>query len=130
MDITQLQTDDTLREKGTWITYGDAKFLIRSTDSRQYRRAIMQHAKGKGGRATKEAESLHEMSIEALADAILLDWENVKENGVPLACTRENKLKVLKIAPIREFIAGEAQDIEAFRKEAEAEDAEAIKSGD
>ena len=57
------------------------------------------------------------------ADGLLLEWENITENGKELICTRENRIRVLKIAaPIRDFLAQAAQDYTTFEKEDEEED--------
>lgn len=112
-------------EQGTWVQYEDAEFLIRSTHSKAYRRALTRHAKGKSNhRLTKDIEAAEDFAIAAMAEGILIDWKNITEKGKKLPCTLDNRIRVLKIAaPIREFLAQQAQDIATFETEDEQEDA-------
>jgi len=112
-------------EEGIWVEFEDARFLIRSTHSKAYRKAIQKAAKGKSNhRLTRDLDVAENFGIEAMADGLLLDWENVTENGTPLECTRENRVRMLKLAPpIREFLAAQAQDYANFEMEAEEDDA-------
>ncbi len=131
MDITKLKQDDNLAEAGVWVDFEDARFKICSTDSRRYRRVLTTLAKKRNpNRLRKDPEAMHEMTVEGMADGILLDWEGLQENGQPLHCTRENKMKVCQIEAIRSFLATEAQDMTNFQQEALAEDADTLKSGD
>lgn len=130
MNIATFQKDASLADGGVWVEFEDARFKIRSTDSPTYRRILAALVKQKGTRVQKDAEALLDVSIEGLAKAVVIDWENVEENGQPLPCTLENKLKVLEIEPIRNFIAGEAQDLANFQQEATRADADSLKSGD
>lgn len=130
MDLNEFSTDTNLRESGSWVEFDDASFLIRSTDSKAYRRAQLKVASKAKNRLAKDAEKIVKASAEMIADAILLDWKNVTDNGVALECNRENKLKLLKHPELRDFIATEAQDLENFKREAAGEDAAEVKSGD
>ena len=131
MDITKLKQDTDLAESGVWVDYDDASFLICSTDSRRYRRVVTKLAK-KRNPATmrKDPEAMHEMTVESLAEGILIDWKNVKDGDKDLPPTLENKIRLCEIESIRTFLATEAQDFANFQREALAEDAAELKSGD
>ena len=65
-----------------------------------------------------------------MADGLLIDWENITEDGKDLKCTRENRIKVLTIAaPIRDFLAEAAQDYTTFEQEDEADDSATFPGG-
>lgn len=131
MDITALKKTAELAEEGVWITYEDASFKICSTDSRRYRAAVARVSKTRSSaRLRKDPEAAHDMTVEAMAEGLLIDWKNVKSDGVDLPCNAENRLLVCQVEPIRNFLATEAQDIANFQREATAEDASDIKSGD
>lgn len=131
MDISSLKQDIDLAESGTWVEYEDAKFKIRSTDSKFYRKIITNLAlKNGNSRRRKDPEAILEVTVEGLADGILIDWEGIEENGQPLPCTRENKLKVCGIESIRSFLATECQELANFQREAIAADAYELKSVD
>jgi hypothetical protein len=130
MDITALQTDKALKNEGIWVEYADARFLIRSYDSPAYRRAMLKAAKPERNAIGKDPEAAIRAATKAMAEAIILDWEGVEENGQPLPCTPENKLRLMEIQELREFIAAESQDAANFRREGLAADAADLKSQD
>ena len=130
MDISKLKQDESLAADGVWVEMEDARFKIRSTDSKTYRKAMTKIAKRNQTRLRKDPEAIHEATIEGLADGILIDWQGIEENGQPLPCNDANKRKVLQIETIRTFLATEAQDLANFQREGQAEDAADLKSGD
>lgn len=131
-DISQKKTDKTKAKEGVWKTFEGASFLIASTDTPHYRRAVLKSSKKVS--ATKlrnDSETQHGMNLEVMAEVILLDWKDVVNEGEALDPTFANKLAVLEAyAPLREFIAVEAQSVENFTRGGEAVDAGDVKSGD
>lgn len=131
MDINALKQDRDLAETGVWVDYEDASFLICSTDSKRYRRAVTRIAKKRNPASLrKDPEAMHEVTVESLAEGILIDWKNVKDGETNMPATLENKIRVCGIESIRTFLATEAQDLNNFQREALAEDAADLKSGD
>lgn len=129
MDISKLQAEGDMAENGVWVEMDGARFKIRSSDSKIYRKIAGKLGKKRSGSVLrKSTEAQLELSIEIMADAVLIDFEGVEENGKPLANTLENRLKLCRLEPIRNFIATECQDLENFQKEAVAADAEDLKS--
>lgn len=138
MDITKLQTDEE-KAAGVWIkapwSEDDgpaAEFCIAYTGtSKTYKRALVRGTRKHSQVELKQKPELAEaITREAIAEGILLDWKNVFEGEKPLPCTKENKLKVLAITEIQEWLFNLANDAANFRAEALAEDADALKSGD
>lgn len=138
MDISKLKTDDK-KAKGTWIKAPwseddetPAEFLIAYTGaSKEYKRTLVKGTRKYSQVELKNKPELAEaITREAIAEGILLDWRGVKEGDKPLPCTRENKLLVLSIPEIQEWVWNQANEAANFRAEALAEDADTLKSGD
>lgn len=132
MDLTRYKTDTALENQGTWIEGPEgSRFLIRSADSKQYRRALLQAARKESAtKLRKDPEAQRRLTVDAMAEAIILDWQGVEQDGQPLPCTVENRKALLEITELRELIATEAQDTANFRSEGQAADAADLKSGD
>jgi hypothetical protein len=133
MDIKALRQDSNLADAGVWVEFEDCKFKIRSTDSPTYRRILGKLAKKKNANRLKhDPEAMHEITVEGLADGILVDWSGkVEDNGVPLDFkNRQHRLAVCGVETIRTFLATEAQDLANFQQEATASEAEDFPTGD
>lgn len=130
MELNDMKELASNGEEGIWVTWDDARFKIRSTSSKTYLRAIQKASKGKSNhKLTKDLEVAEKFGVEAMADGLLIDWENVTVDGKQIECTRENRIKVLEIAkPLREFLAGEAQDYTNFESEKEEDDSATFQS--
>lgn len=130
MDLNEFKKDAQKEQDGIWIDGPEgSRFRIRSADSKQYRNALAALArKYSPGRLRKDGETQLKMVIEAMAEALVLDWDGIEDNGQPLPCTKENAMRILSITELRELVASEAQDIANFRSEALAADAEDLKS--
>ena len=117
------------KESGVWISYDGAEFLIAAITRPEYNRALEKHRKGRPlAKLQRDNETAKQIITEALADAVLLDFRGVKDGDSDLAPTRENRLAVLAIPSLREWIVEQASTIANFQAEATAEDAEALKS--
>ncbi len=133
MDIKLLKQNSNLADAGVWVSYEDCEFKIRSTDSPTYRRVLAKIAKKKNAnRLRHDAEAMHEVTVEGLADGILVDWRgNLVDEGKQLDFSnRKHRLAVCEVESIRTFLATEAQDIANFQQEATAEDAAEFQAGD
>lgn len=131
MDITQFDPTATL-ETEIWIDGPDgSRFKIRSAESTVYRSRLAALARKENPhKLRKDPDAQRRMTIEAMADTILVDWEGVTNSGTPLPCDAKNRRMLLNIPEIRDLIATESQDLGNFRREALAADASDIKSGD
>lgn len=87
-------------EEGVWVPWAeDARFKIRSDASEGYRFAnaeVIERYRTQlnaGGQARLRA--LHQIAAEVCARYTIADWEGIEiEDGVPLECTEDNRLKV------------------------------------
>jgi hypothetical protein len=73
--------------------------------------------------------ALEKAVIEAMADTIVLDWQNLfLTDSDPFLYSKENCLKLLTdYRVIRDWIADRSRDLEAFLSKESASDTEAIK---
>lgn len=118
------------KKDGVWLQFEDAEFLVAYAHRPEFNRVTARIAKKFPAYKLKADPALYQqMTIEIIAECILLDWKNVNDGGVPLPCTLENKLKLLAIEPFREWISNESRELANFREEALAEDAGHAKSG-
>lgn len=122
----KLATD---KKDGVWLDWEDAQFLVAYAHRPEFNRVTARIAKKYPQHKLKADAALYQqMTSEIIAECILLDWRNVNDNGKPLDCTHENKLRLLSIEPFREWISAEARELTNFREEAMAEDAAEAKS--
>jgi len=126
MDIAkQFGTDKQKEEQGIWISLGeDAEVLVARLGNKQYIDAIKRlttpHKVALRNKSLPEDLSF-DITVKAMAEAVLLGWKGMQENGKNLAYSREAAERLLKDYPdFREQIAGIAADMENFRAETEA----------
>lgn len=122
MELDTIITDAALETEGVWRKFEDAEFRIAGSNSPRYQRALRRH-----GQTVNQSKLKHDIPtqekllIEAMADAILIDWRgNLTLKGKKLAPTRENKIVLLSIPAIRNWVADQMQDIANFRTEQDA----------
>jgi hypothetical protein len=129
MDLTELTTKPDLVKEGVWTSFKDAKLRIASTDSTAYKRALSRHGRNfKAGELRNKPELAEQITIKAMAEAILLDFTGITEGGKPMEATRENCEKLLQSKVIRDFVAEFADDYANFQKQADIEAEEDLKS--
>jgi len=117
------------KKDGVWLDWEDAQFLIAYAHRAEYNRAAARVAKKYPANKLKADPALAlPYLIDILAEGVLLDWRNVNDNGKPLDCTYENKVRLLSIEPLRDWIYNESRELTNFREEAMAEDAAEAKS--
>jgi hypothetical protein len=130
MELTEVSVS-TEKVNGVWIEYGDdAKFLIASTESAAYQKAVTKATrKYPPHKVRKDASVQTAIAIEAAAQALLIDFQGVTEHGKKLANTIENRRKILAAPALRNWIAEQATDLANFQSEGEASDTAAAKKG-
>jgi hypothetical protein len=140
MNLFELQTDENKDIKGVWIEYPDhtngaepAQFLIASTGSKDYRKALNSEVRKRFHRKwLEDIDSRDEAEIQAMAKTILLSWKGAvyltpERTATPF--TRENAIKALRIPAFKAWIEIEANNIENFQTVEKAADMAALKSG-
>lgn len=132
MDLSDFAGDTNLEENGAWIALEDAEFLIAAHMNRRHRKAIakLQQKYAKAIR-TNDEKGKEKMSIEGLAEAVLLDWRgNVMLAGQPLGVySRDAAVKILGIKAFREWVLEQAATVSNFAAEKEVADVAETKSG-
>lgn len=132
MNIIDFKIDDE-KAKGVWITFDaeeGVEFLLAYGNGKAFASASARIGKKYPAHRIQADESLlHKMTTEVIAEAVVLDWKGLEDNGKPFPCTPENKAKLLQIDTFREWIAAQSRDLRNYQAGATAEDAATLKSG-
>jgi hypothetical protein len=120
-------------QEGVWFKWEDAKLKIASINSKRYQRILQDKQapyRAQIRRGTLPDETREQLATEAMAEAILLDWENVKENGTEIpysvAAAKDLLTKYQRFAAlVAEFAMNEA----AFQAELDEEGIDSLKKG-
>ena len=134
-DLEELYGTDPQRERqGVWVPLGKSKFLIAAAGgaNADFQRAMASRAMPHRRQLQRAAKNLtpklmrlvRRLEMQAYADAVVLNWENVKLNKQPLPYSRENVLKLFQAMPrlfddIREY----ANDLGTFQNQDVEDDA-------
>jgi hypothetical protein len=140
MNLFELATDPDKDVKGTWIEYPDhsngnkpAAFLIASTSSKEYRKAINAEVRKRFHRNwLNDIEGRDEAEIQAMAKAVLLGWRGdvyLERAGEITPFSREAAIKALRIPAFKTWVETEAANLENFQNQEKAADVAALKSG-
>ncbi len=132
MKLKDIITSEEMEKSGVWRFYEGGEFQIAAANNPAHTRAIAKHSRGVSpGKIRNDPNTAAKITIEAMADGVLMNWrgEVEDENSVQMPVTRENKIKLLKIRSFREWVSTECMDAENFKMEAQAEDAQDLKSG-
>lgn len=128
MDLTSFKTDPT-KQNGTWIEYGDARFLIASAYAPEYKKALRKRMGKIPTHLLKSQPALAEKAAaDVMATHVLLDWEGVTEDGQAKAPTPENRRAAMEIPAFADWVAEQAMNIANHQAEGDAEDVAALKS--
>jgi len=142
MNLFELQTDPDKDAKGVWIEYPDhsdngsqqpAEFLIASTASKEYRKALNAEVKKRFHRKWMEdIEGRDEAEIMAMVKAVLLSWRGavyLDRAGEITPYSREAAVRALRIPAFKTWVESEANNLENFQAQEKAADIAALKSG-
>ena len=117
-DLDDIAIDKGKTTGGVWkpIT-GDARVKVAKGDNPRYRAAVVKYQKKFcGGVVDPLSEEFEKAVNYAMADAILLDWENIAIKGETLPYSFENAVEVLSDYPeFRELISSYSLDSDNFR---------------
>lgn len=130
MDLNTLTTAADLENNGVWLNYDDARFLIGASGRPAYTRALQRHAtKFPQRKLARDTEVQETVALETMADAVLLDFTGIEFDGKALdGKSRTDRLRVLAIRPLRDWIAAEAANLENFQRAEAAAEVDALKS--
>lgn len=130
MNIKKHVIDKTIANRGVWLSYDKAEFLIASSKTANHLAAAAGKVRLHSQSELKAKPQLYnEITVEVMAEKVLLDWRGVNDGTNELPYSKANALDLLNNAPdFKEWVSEEAAKIENFRAEAVAEDAAAVKS--
>lgn len=121
-DLKKLfKTEENLELNGVWRSLGDKlRVLVARWNNTNHKRTMeilmkpYQHMRGGQGMTEDVAE---ELLIKGMAKSILLGWENMEEDGVPVPYSLKEALRVLtEYKDLRGAVQGIAMSMEAYQK--------------
>ena len=126
MDLqTTFATDKRKEQEGVWKSIGDARVKVARANNPKYRAALTKYVKQfvpAGIQPKPDDPNIEKATVYAMAEAILLDWENIAIKGQLLDATFENAVRILTDYPdFREVVSQIAVDVDNFRPEEVAE---------
>ena len=100
MELAPLKTDKTAKLKGRPFAFGDGQLIIAASGNVEHRKALRRlyepHAKVLAAGGQPEPEAVIAVDDEAMAEAILVGWENITVNGEALPYSKANALMLLR----------------------------------
>ena len=127
-ELDSLFVDPEVGEKGVWVDfYGDSQLKLASIESAKYKSVLAKLARQNRLKMAEEndesAAVMSDVTCEALAKCVLLDWKNIGMKGQQnTPYTWEiGKEALLRSQKFREFVSERAADTSIFKKELVAE---------
>lgn len=121
MDLSNFKTDTTLEENGVWVDMGDGcQVLVARNGNKKHREAIQRLRRpyktfDASGRPLPD-DVAQRITVEAMAEAILLGWRGLKEAGREVPYTTETARRVLnEYRDFRDQVSYLAVNMETFR---------------
>lgn len=117
LSLADFKTDEKAEVEGVWIPYNSG---LEVKVARFGNKKMQKHLRKQNTGHRTYGKNLDDVSdeevIELIADFILLDWKNLKdEDGKNLPYSRENAIRALKIKDFREEILEISMDRERYR---------------
>lgn len=130
MDLNAYRTDRAAEEEGVWVSLdGQTSVRVARSNSKRFAEALKKYRKPhlqairSGTLSEDQADAI---IVAAVAEAVLLDWKGLKEDGKDVPATLENRIRVLtEYRDFRNVVAELAADMANFRTseiEADAQD--------
>ena len=121
MDLTAFATDKRKEQEGVWKDLGDGRVKIARHNNPKFQAAMAKYSKEFlpfGAEIDISSPELEKATVHAMAETILLDWENIGIGGELLEYSFENAVMVLsKYSDFKELVAQMALDRNNFRPE-------------
>lgn len=120
MDIfNEFATDKTLENEGTNIPMGDATLLVARANNKAYGKLLnklLVENRLVLDKDDAEADALQEkITIQVLAETVLLGWKNVSYQGKKLDYSKDNAKLVLSHIDFRRRVIALAEDMANFK---------------
>lgn len=121
MELSLFAIDEERVNNGTWHSIGQnkGKIKVARANNKNYAESLQRKlsAHPELDLRTEEGKELHEKLVtEAMADAILVDWEGLKDHGteIPYTVTAAFEL-LMKYPDFRDYVSGVAADNQHYR---------------
>jgi hypothetical protein len=115
-------TNKKLEEDGVWIDVGDnTQLKIARANNKKAQAYSKQIAKPylaqiRFGKLPEEIYT--KLAIEVAAECILLDWKNLEEDGIAIAYSKENAMRMLTdYSDFRDLVSSMAEERKTFQRE-------------
>lgn len=122
MDLFKtFKTDEAKEQEGVWVPLDETTRLrIARMKNARYKAALQRKLEGQKFQVRAQAmtdEAYQKILNEVVAETILVDWEGITEQGVPLPYSVENAMHLLTVYPdFRDSVVlTAANDAELFR---------------
>jgi hypothetical protein len=121
MDLKkQFETDQKAEERGVWRDVGEgARLKIARKGNPRYRRVFREKTRGMEQQMRLSVipdDVADQIICEAMAEAILLDWDGIDDAGESIEYSRGAALKfLLKYPDFRDLVDGLSEQIDAYR---------------
>jgi len=127
MEFEKFATDEKLEEQGRWFPVGEgAQCLIARTGNTRYREMLRNKLGIYEQSLTQrllDDDTADEMLIEVMAKTVLLGWKGFEEDKVDVPYSVDAAIKYMtKYKDFRNFVARNADNMQAYRVEASEED--------
>lgn len=110
---------------GVWTKFGDSKFKVASSSTTKFQRALNRLQapyRKKIDKGTLDPKISKDILCEAMAEALIVDWDEVTSNDGPVKFNPELAKRALSNNDdLREYLLEYAQDLQNFRDEEVAE---------
>ncbi|MCP3684779.1 MAG: hypothetical protein GY861_19090 [bacterium] len=130
MDLKkEYYTDKEKEEKGIWEDFGNGcRVLIARSNNptyKEYFKRISKPYRKQILRGTLPEEKGDALMIKAMAKAIILDWENLMEDGAKVEYNLKEAIRVLtKYPDFKDAVSEVAQTAEAYKVDLDEEEEE------
>lgn len=133
MDITKFRTDAEKEKKGVWIPIGEgAELLIArwgNPDMIKVSERLMEPAEIRQAfrHGALSEEKAQEINTEIMAEAILLNWRGLEENGKAIPYSKEKAIELLRIKDFSGLVTQISKTQENYRAQVHAEGVDNLK---
>lgn len=122
MDVfQQYATDEKKEVEGVWVELNDkgAKVLVARAGNKKYARMFSReyerHQRALEAKNDAADDLSDKVTIEIMAETILLDWQGLTFKGELLPYSKENARKLLSVKDFRVHITKLSNDFDSYR---------------
>lgn len=132
-NFARFRTDEAAENEGVWFEVGEGfEIKVARLGNRKHAETYARLTSTPAVRGVVADKKLTDeqairIMVEAMADAILIDWKNLEEDGNPIPFSREKALELLDVKDFRALVHDFASQQSNFRVKQIAEATEALK---